>query len=256
MTLAWAVFGMFMGVWTAAQLAWPDLAFDAGWSSFGRLQADPYHRGDFRLRRQCPDRHLVPRRAADLPRPPGRAGQPLVRAARLQPVLHPRRHRLLHGRDPVEGIRRAGMVRRPVARRRLGHLLRALPAHARPAQGAAHLRRQLVLHGVHRRRGHPAHRQQPGHPGLASAMPRATRSGPACRTRWCSGGTATTRWRSSSPPASWACCTTTCPSGRSARSSPTGCRSSASGASPSSTCGRVRTTCTTRRCRTGCRTSA
>jgi cbb3-type cytochrome oxidase subunit 1 len=25
---------------------------------------------------------------------------------------------------------------------------------------------------------------------------------PACRTRWCSGGTATTRWASSSPPAS------------------------------------------------------
>ena len=41
--------------------------------------------------------------------------------------------------------------------------------------------------------------------------------------------------------------------GRSGRSSPTGCRSSASGASPSSTCGRARTTCTTRRCRNGCR---
>ena len=38
LTLAWAIFGMFMGVWTAAQLAWPDLAFDAGWSSFGRLR--------------------------------------------------------------------------------------------------------------------------------------------------------------------------------------------------------------------------
>ena len=38
--------------------------------------------------------------------------------------------------------------------------------------------------------------------------------------------------------------------------SPTGCRSSASGASPSSTCGRARTTCTTPRCRNGCRRSA
>lgn len=36
--MAWAVFGMFMGVWVAAQLAWPDLAFDAAWSSFGRLR--------------------------------------------------------------------------------------------------------------------------------------------------------------------------------------------------------------------------
>ena len=35
LAMAWAVFGMFMGVWVAAQLAWPDLAFDAAWSSFG-----------------------------------------------------------------------------------------------------------------------------------------------------------------------------------------------------------------------------
>ena len=38
LSMAWAVFGMFMGVWVAAQLAWPDLAFDAAWSSFGRLR--------------------------------------------------------------------------------------------------------------------------------------------------------------------------------------------------------------------------
>ena len=39
--LVWAVVGMFMGVWVAAQLAWPDLRFDAAWSSFGRLR--PVH---------------------------------------------------------------------------------------------------------------------------------------------------------------------------------------------------------------------
>src|SRR6187551_1818722 len=38
LAMAWGVFGMFMGVWVAAQLAWPDLAFDAAWSSFGRLR--------------------------------------------------------------------------------------------------------------------------------------------------------------------------------------------------------------------------
>jgi cytochrome c oxidase cbb3-type subunit I len=38
LAMAWAVFGMFMGVWVAAQLAWPDLAFDGGWSTFGRLR--------------------------------------------------------------------------------------------------------------------------------------------------------------------------------------------------------------------------
>ena len=38
LSMVWAVFGMFMGVWVAAQLAWPDLAFDAAWSTFGRLR--------------------------------------------------------------------------------------------------------------------------------------------------------------------------------------------------------------------------
>ena len=38
LSMAWAVFGMFMGVWVAAQLAWPDLAFDAAWSTFGRMR--------------------------------------------------------------------------------------------------------------------------------------------------------------------------------------------------------------------------
>ncbi|MDN2566301.1 cytochrome-c oxidase, cbb3-type subunit I [Aquibium sp. A9E412] len=38
LTMAWAVFGLFMGLWVAAQLAWPSLAFDAAWSGFGRLR--------------------------------------------------------------------------------------------------------------------------------------------------------------------------------------------------------------------------
>ncbi|AVC48085.1 cytochrome c oxidase, cbb3-type, subunit I [Rhizobium leguminosarum bv. viciae] len=37
-TLAWAIFGMFIGVWAAAQLAWPSLNFDTAWSSFGRIR--------------------------------------------------------------------------------------------------------------------------------------------------------------------------------------------------------------------------
>ena len=39
--LAWAVIAMGMGLWVAAQLAWPDLRFDAAWSGFGRLR--PVH---------------------------------------------------------------------------------------------------------------------------------------------------------------------------------------------------------------------
>jgi cytochrome c oxidase cbb3-type subunit 1 len=41
LALFWAVVGMGMGVWVAAQLAWPDLRFDAAWSSFGRIR--PVH---------------------------------------------------------------------------------------------------------------------------------------------------------------------------------------------------------------------
>src|SRR5690606_2415458 len=38
LAMAWAIFGMFMGVWVAAQLAWPNLHFDGAWSTFGRLR--------------------------------------------------------------------------------------------------------------------------------------------------------------------------------------------------------------------------
>ena len=38
LSMAWAVFGMSMGVWVASLLAWPDLTFDAAWASFGRLR--------------------------------------------------------------------------------------------------------------------------------------------------------------------------------------------------------------------------
>ena len=38
LTMIWAVFGMFIGVWAAAQLAWPSLNFDTAWVSFGRIR--------------------------------------------------------------------------------------------------------------------------------------------------------------------------------------------------------------------------
>src|SRR5690606_17629434 len=41
LSIAWAVVGMFFGVWVAALLAWPDLTFDAEWASFGRIR--PVH---------------------------------------------------------------------------------------------------------------------------------------------------------------------------------------------------------------------
>lgn len=38
LSMAWAIFGMFMGVWIAALLAYPEWTFDAAWASFGRLR--------------------------------------------------------------------------------------------------------------------------------------------------------------------------------------------------------------------------
>ncbi|MCB0639133.1 MAG: cbb3-type cytochrome c oxidase subunit I, partial [Lewinella sp.] len=41
LSMAWAVFGMFMGVWVALLLAFPDMTFDTAWASFGRMR--PVH---------------------------------------------------------------------------------------------------------------------------------------------------------------------------------------------------------------------
>ena len=76
--------------------------------------------GDLRLRRQRADRHLVLCRAAHLPRAACRRSRALVRRARLQFLHRHRRHRLSARHHAVEGIRRAGMVRRSLADRGLG----------------------------------------------------------------------------------------------------------------------------------------
>jgi cytochrome c oxidase cbb3-type subunit 1 len=41
LAMVWAVFGMFIGAWVAWLMAYPEMTFDAGWSSFGRLR--PVH---------------------------------------------------------------------------------------------------------------------------------------------------------------------------------------------------------------------
>ncbi len=38
LAMIWAVIGMFIGDWVAWQLVFPNLTFDAGWSSFGRIR--------------------------------------------------------------------------------------------------------------------------------------------------------------------------------------------------------------------------
>jgi cytochrome c oxidase cbb3-type subunit 1 len=41
LAMIWAIAGLAAGVWVASLLAWPDLTFDAAWSSYGRLR--PLH---------------------------------------------------------------------------------------------------------------------------------------------------------------------------------------------------------------------
>jgi cytochrome c oxidase cbb3-type subunit 1 len=57
LAMGWAAFGLFIGDWVAWQLAYPDLNFDAGWSSFGRLR--PVHTTSVIFgRRQWADRNV------------------------------------------------------------------------------------------------------------------------------------------------------------------------------------------------------
>ena len=186
-------------------------------------------RGDLRLRRQRADRDLVLCRAAHLPRAARRRHRALVRRARLQLLHRHRRHRLSARHHPVEGIRRARVVRRPVAHRRVGRLLAGLPRHA---SCGATSRTSMW------RTGSISPSSSPSRCCISATTPRSrcrcsrrspTSSGPACRMRWCSGGTATTRSASSSPPASSPSCTTSSRSAPSGRSIPIGCRSSTSG---------------------------
>lgn len=63
--MAWAVFGMFMGVWVATLLAWPDFTIDAASASSGDFDRR-INRRHLRVWRQCTDRNLVPCHAAHL----------------------------------------------------------------------------------------------------------------------------------------------------------------------------------------------
>ena len=39
MSVVWAVVGMLVGLWIAAELIWPQLGFDQPWLSYGRIRA-------------------------------------------------------------------------------------------------------------------------------------------------------------------------------------------------------------------------
>ena len=254
LAMVWAVAGMFVGVWVALLLAYPDLTFDAAWASFGRLR--PVHTSGVIF---------------------GFGGNALI-ATSFHVVQRTSRARLPDQLSPwfvlfgynlfcvlaatgyLMGVTQSKEYAEPEWYADLWLVvvwvtyLDALPAHARAAQGAAHLRRQLVLPRLHRRRGDAPHRQQPRGAGLASAAPRATRV--LVRRPGCDGAMVVRPQRRRLLPHRRLPrhdVLLPAQARRGGRSIPTGCRSSASGASPSSTCGRARTTCTTRPCRNGCR---
>ena len=147
-----------------ARLARPHIRRGVG--EFRPVAARPYQRGHLRFRRECADRHLLPCSPAHVARAAAGSVHPVVRTARLQSFLRGRGGGLLHGSDPVEGVRGTRMVRRYLAGHRLGDLFRHLYPHAGAAEGTAHLRRQLVLHGVHPGCRDPAHREQSCRPGV------------------------------------------------------------------------------------------
>ena len=149
------------------ELAFPFLNFDLPWITFGPSAAAAHIGGDLRLRRQRADRNVVLCRAAHLPRAAGRRHRALVRRARLQLLHRHCRHRLSARHHAVQGIRRAGMVFRPVPDGRVGGLFPGLSWHHHAARRAAHLRRQLVLSCLHSHHRGAASRQQRRGAGVA-----------------------------------------------------------------------------------------
>ena len=117
--LFWGVAGMAVGVYIAFELAYPWLNI-APWFNFGRLR--PLHTSAviFAFGGNVLLGDLVLCRAAHLPRAAGRRSGAVVRRARLQLLHRHRRHGLPARHHRRQGIRRAGMVCRPLADDRLG----------------------------------------------------------------------------------------------------------------------------------------
>ena len=163
----WGIAGFTVGLYIALRARLSGPQFRSALDQLRPPAAAAHLGGDLRLRRQRADRHVVLCRAAHLPRAARRRSRALVRRARLQFLHRHRRHRLSARHHAVEGICRAGMVRRSLADHRLGRLSAGLPRHHHAAHRAAHLRRQLVLSRLHRDHRGAASRQQRGDSGVA-----------------------------------------------------------------------------------------
>ena len=199
-TTLWGVVGFLAGTFIAFQLAFPVLNFEwaQGLANFGRLR--PLHTsavifafgGNALI---CTSFYVVQRTSAARLWG-GNLGWFVFWGYQL--VHRAGRHRLPAGGHPIQGIRRAGMVCRHLADRRVAGLSGRLHGHDFPSPREAYLRGQLVLSGLHHHRGDAACGQQHlSIPVSRSLAPNRCRCSPACKTRWCSGGMATTPWVSS-----------------------------------------------------------
>ncbi len=181
MAVVWGVVGMLVGVFIAAQLAWPELNFGIPWLSYGRLR--PLHTNAvifafggcaliatsyYVVQRTCRVRLFAPRLAAFT----FWGWQAVIVAAAISLPL---------GYTSRQGIRRAGVADRHPDHAGVGGLRHRVLRHHRHAQGAPHLRGQLVLRRLHPRRGAPAPGQQRGRSRRLDEV--ATPPMPACRTR-------------------------------------------------------------------------
>ena len=157
----WGIAGFTVGCDHRAPARIPGSQFRSALDDLRPAAAAAHVGRDLRLRRQRADRDFDLRRAAHLPR--------AARSATSRPgssfwgynffIVIAGTGYLL-GITQSQGICRARMVRRPVADGRVGGLSAGLPRHDHAAQGAAHLRRQLVLSRLHRHDRGAAYRQQ------------------------------------------------------------------------------------------------
>ena len=181
MAVVWGVVGMLVGVFIAAQLAWPELNFGIPWLSYGRLR--PLHTNAvifafggcalfassyYVVQRTC--QRAAVRAQARVLHLLGLAGGDRRRGHQPAPGLH-----------LGQGIRRAGVADRYPDHAGVGVLRHRVLRHHRHPQGAPHLRGQLVLRRLHPDRGHAAPGQQRGRSRRLDEV--ATPPMPACRTR-------------------------------------------------------------------------
>ncbi len=188
-TMVWGAVGILLGVVVATQLSFWQTNFGP-WLNFGRLR--PLHTNAvifafvgnvmFCGIYYSTQRLLKVRLASDLlSRIHFWGWQLIIVAAAVTLPL---------GLTHEQGVRRADLADRHRHRRGLGRLrVNFFWTIARRNEQHLYVA-HLVLHRHDRHDRRAAHRQQPA--AARSASCRATRSTPACRTPWCSGGTATT----------------------------------------------------------------